>query len=66
MMKTECKGLIVAVAAALLAGCYQRVDVATSPCDELGKTSDAKLQAELEKKCGRGGPAFKPSSGKTW
>lgn len=65
-MNIKLNVLIVAVAAALLGGCHQRVEVATTPCDELGKTTDPKLQAELEKKCGRGGPAFKPSSGKTW
>lgn len=65
-MNIKSKLLVAAVAAALLSGCYQKVEVATTPCDELGKTTDPKLQAELEKKCGRGGPAYKPSSGKTW
>lgn len=65
-MNIKSKILVVAVAAVLLGGCYQKVEVATTPCDELGKTTDPKLQAELEKKCGRGGPAYKPSSGKTW
>jgi entry exclusion lipoprotein TrbK len=65
-MNTNSKILVAAVAAALLGGCYQKVEVATTPCDELGKTTDPKLQAELEKKCGRGGPDYKPSSGKTW
>lgn len=58
--------LIAAMAAVLLGGCYQRVEVATTPCDQLGKTTDPKLEAELKDKCGRGGPAFKKSSGKTW
>jgi entry exclusion lipoprotein TrbK len=65
-MKIKLRVLLVAVAVAVLSGCYQRVEVSASPCDNLGKTSDPKLQAELEKNCGRGGPAFKPSSGKTW
>lgn len=65
-MKIKAKILIAVAAATLLGGCYQKVEVATTPCDELGKTTDPKLQAELEKKCGRGGPAYKPSSGKTW
>ncbi len=65
-MKIKAQILIAVAAATLLGGCYQKVEVATTPCDELGKTTDPKLQAELEKKCGRGGPAYKPSSGKTW
>ena len=65
-MKIKAQILIAVAAATLLGGCYQKVEVATTPCDELGKTTDPKLQAEWEKKCGRGGPAYKPSSGKTW
>jgi entry exclusion lipoprotein TrbK len=61
-MNLKSKALFVTVVTALLVnGCHQRVEVASTPCDELGKTTDPKVQAELEEKCGRGGPAFKPT-----
>lgn len=44
-----------------LSGCYQRVEVSSTPCDELGKTTDPAVKADLEKRCGHGGPEFKPT-----
>lgn len=48
-----------------LGGCF-RAEVATASCEDLEKITDPAAKADLEKRCGRGGPDFKPSSGKTW
>lgn len=53
--------LLTVMTAALASGCNQPVEVTTTPCDQLGKTTDPKLQAELKEKCGHGGPEFKPT-----
>jgi entry exclusion lipoprotein TrbK len=65
-MNIKLNVLAITVAAAFLGGCNQKVEVAATDCEQMGKTNDPKLEAELKEKCGRGGPAFKPSSGKTW
>lgn len=62
MMNFKCRTLIVAaVTLGLSSGCYQREEDTSTPCDQLGKTSDPAVQADLEKRCGHGGPAFKPT-----
>lgn len=53
--------LFTMVTAALVSACNQRVEVAATPCDQLGKTTDPKQQEELKEKCGHGGPEFKPT-----
>lgn len=56
--------LVVVMTAALVSGCNQRVEVAPTPstsCEQMGKTNDPKLEAELKEKCGHGGPEFKPT-----
>lgn len=53
--------LVTVVAATLISGCNRPVEVTTTPCDQLGRTTDPKLQAELKEKCGHGGPDFKPT-----
>ena len=53
--------LVMLIAAVLLHGCNRPVEVTTRPCDQLGRTTDPKLEAELKDKCGHGGPAFKPT-----
>ena len=58
--------LVAVMTAALLGGCYQRVEVASTPCDALGKTTDPAIKADLEKRCGHGGPAFKPTPPKAY
>lgn len=61
-MKILCKSLLVAMVTSILAsGCNERVAVASKPCSELANITDKAQRAELEKKCGRGGPAFKPT-----
>ena len=61
-MKMRTKTLLATLlAAALVSGCNQRVEVPASPCDLLGKTDDPKQQAELKERCGHGGPEFKPT-----
>jgi entry exclusion lipoprotein TrbK len=54
------------LAVALIGGCYRRVEVATTPCDALGKTTDPATKADLEKRCGHGGPEFKPTPPKAY
>ena len=54
------------VGVALFSGCDRSVKIASTPCDELGKTTDPAIKAELEKRCGRGGPVFKPTPHKTY
>ena len=58
--------LVAVMTATFLGGCYQRVEVASKPCDELGKTTDPAIKADLEKRCGHGGPNFKPTPPKTY
>jgi len=53
--------IIAAVTLGLSSGCYQRIDDTSTSCDQLGKTTDPAVQADLEKRCGHGGPAFKPT-----
>jgi hypothetical protein len=52
---------VVILAPVILGACTPRVEVTTTPCDELGKTNDPAIQADLEKRCGHGGPKFKPT-----
>jgi entry exclusion lipoprotein TrbK len=67
-MKTKTPVLITAlvVTMVLTAACNDKSAIASPPCMEFSKTTDPKLRAELAKKCPRGGPVFRPSSGKTW
>jgi entry exclusion lipoprotein TrbK len=53
--------LTVLATAFLVSGCNQRAEVANTGCEQMGKTSDAKLESELKEKCGRGGAEFKPT-----
>lgn len=53
--------MVAAATLGLSTGCYQREENSTTPCDQLGKTNDPAVQADLEKRCGHGGPAFKPT-----
>lgn len=67
-MKTKTPVWIAALllGAVLTAACRDESAIASPACAELSKTTDPQLKAELAKKCPRGGPVFRPSSGKTW
>ena len=59
--------LLVAIMMAMfLGGCYPRTEVESTPCDKLGKVTDPAIKADLEKRCGRGGPEFKPTPHKAY
>ncbi|MES3021682.1 MAG: entry exclusion lipoprotein TrbK [Pseudomonadota bacterium] len=60
------KVCVTLVATALLCGCEQRIEIARTPCDELGKVTDQVAKADLEKRCGHGGPTFKPTPPKEY
>lgn len=67
-MKTKTPVLITSLllGAVLTAACGDESEIASPACAELSKTTDPQLKAELAKKCPRGGPVFRPSSGKEW
>lgn len=50
----------------LASGCHNEPAVASPACVELEKTTDPVRRQELERKCPRGGPAFKPSPVVNW
>jgi entry exclusion lipoprotein TrbK len=54
------------VAITLLSGCNRSVEFPSTPCDELDKTTDPAIKAELEQRCGRGGPEIKLAPPKTY
>jgi entry exclusion lipoprotein TrbK len=67
MLNAKSKMVIVAVSTmVLLGGCDRNVEIASTPCDELGKVTDPAIKADLEKRCGHGGPVFKPTPPKTY
>lgn len=49
--------------ASLLGGCFKEAE---PPCASLEKITDPATKAELEKRCPRGGPAFKPTPPKEY
>lgn len=53
--------LFLILAVALVSGCDKPVEVTTTPCDQLGKTTDPELKEKLKKQCGHGGAEFKPT-----
>jgi entry exclusion lipoprotein TrbK len=67
MRKTEVRLVILACAiCGLLSGCERRTEVASPSCVALGTNINEAERKELEKKCPRTGPAFKPSTKKEW
>ena len=57
---------VMAIIPVLISGCSRQVDVASPPCEDLKKNIDPAIRADLEKRCPRSGPDFKPSSGQAW
>lgn len=51
---------------ALLSGCNEKPAIASPSCADLEKIIDPAKKNELQKKCPRNGPAFKPSEDKKW
>ena len=58
--------LVAIMTVTFLGGCSQRTEVESMPCDKLGKVTDPAIKADLEKRCGRGGPEFKPTPHKAY
>lgn len=54
---------ILAFLVALVCGCTKEE---SSPCENLEKITDPSAKAELEKRCGRGGPEFKRTPHKAY
>lgn len=50
----------------VIVGCREKPAIASPTCADVGKVTDLVLKAELQKRCGRGGPDFKPSPEKKW
>jgi len=47
-------------------GCSNRDEVASPACEDLKKDLAPAVRADLEKRCPRSGPDFKPSPKKEW
>jgi entry exclusion lipoprotein TrbK len=60
-MKLKINIAFILAVAVVAGGCNQNTEVSATSCEQLGKTSDPKLEAELKEKCGHGGPEFKPT-----
>jgi len=67
-MKT-CKLMpILLLGASLMLGCSKKEDsdMASPYCVKLETETDPVARAELEKRCPRGGPKFRPSQDRKW
>lgn len=51
---------------AAFSGCSNRDEVPNPPCEDLNKDLTPAARADLEKRCPRSGPEFKPSPKKEW